>query len=33
MNRPPIANAGPEQIVEATGPQGAEVLLNGAGSC
>lgn len=29
---PPIADAGPDQIIEATGPAGATVSLNGSGS-
>jgi len=32
QNQPPIANAGPDQTVEQTGPQGAMVTLNGTGS-
>jgi PKD repeat protein len=31
-NQPPIADAGPDQTVEQTSPQGANVTLNGAGS-
>jgi len=31
-NHPPIANAGPDQMVEATSPSGASVTLNGSGS-
>ena len=31
-NADPIANAGPDQVLEATSPAGAEVTLNGAGS-
>ncbi|HXJ17593.1 MAG TPA: PKD domain-containing protein, partial [Candidatus Polarisedimenticolia bacterium] len=31
-NQPPIANAGPDQVVEATSPAGATVTLSGAGS-
>jgi hypothetical protein len=31
-NQPPIANAGPDQNVEQTSPQGASVTLNGTGS-
>jgi len=31
-NQPPIANAGPDQTVEQTSPQGATVTLNGTGS-
>ncbi|HTF57760.1 MAG TPA: hypothetical protein VK661_11050 [Planctomycetota bacterium] len=31
-NQDPIANAGPDQTVEATGPGGASVTLNGTGS-
>lgn len=31
-NQPPVANAGPDQTVEATGPAGAAVTLNGAAS-
>ncbi|MSS72239.1 MAG: DUF5011 domain-containing protein [Candidatus Latescibacteria bacterium] len=31
-NRPPVANAGADQTVECTGPSGASVTLNGAGS-
>jgi PKD repeat protein len=32
QNQPPIANAGPDQTVEQTSPQGAMVTLNGTGS-
>lgn len=32
QNQPPMANAGPDQTVEATSPAGAFVTLNGAGS-
>lgn len=32
FNRPPIANAGPDQIVECAGPSGAVVTLEGSGS-
>ena len=32
LNQPPIANAGPDQTVEQTSPQGAMVTLNGTGS-
>ncbi len=32
LNRPPVANAGPDQIVEATSPAGADVTLDGSGS-
>jgi hypothetical protein len=33
VNRPPVANAGPDQLnIEATSTQGAEVTLNGTGS-
>lgn len=32
QNQPPIANAGPDQFVEQTSPQGADVTLNGTGS-
>ena len=32
VNNPPVANAGPDQTVEATGPAGASVTLNGLGS-
>ena len=31
-NDPPVADAGPDQVVEATSPAGAEVILNGSGS-
>jgi len=31
-NEPPVADAGPDQVVEATSPAGAEVILNGSGS-
>ena len=31
-NRPPVANAGPDQTVEASGPSGAAVTLDGSGS-
>ena len=31
-NRPPVANAGPDQTVECTGPTGASVTLDGSGS-
>jgi hypothetical protein len=31
-NTPPVANAGPDQTVEQTSPQGANVTLNGTGS-
>jgi PKD repeat protein len=31
-NQPPIANAGPDQSVQQTGPQGANVTLDGTGS-
>jgi len=31
-NQPPIANAGPDQTVEQTGPEGANVTLDGTGS-
>lgn len=31
-NVPPVANAGPDQTVEATSPSGAEVTLNASGS-
>ena len=31
-NRPPVANAGPNQTVEATGPSGAVVTLDGSAS-
>lgn len=31
-NQPPVANAGPDQTVEATSPSGASVTLNGSGS-
>jgi hypothetical protein len=31
-NKPPIANAGPDQTVEQTGPEGANVTLDGTGS-
>ena len=32
QNQPPVANAGPDQFVEQTSPQGANVTLNGTGS-
>jgi len=32
QNQPPVANAGPDQTVEQTSPQGAMVTLNGTGS-
>jgi len=32
QNQPPVANAGPDQFVEQTSPQGAMVTLNGTGS-
>lgn len=32
VNRPPVANAGPDQVIEATSPAGASVTLNGTGS-
>lgn len=32
VNQPPIANAGPDQTLEATSPSGAEVTLDGSGS-
>jgi uncharacterized protein YjiK len=32
LNRPPLADAGPDRTVEATGPGGASVVLDGAGS-
>jgi hypothetical protein len=32
QNLPPVANAGPDQIVEQTSPAGAEVTLNATGS-
>jgi PKD repeat protein len=32
INQPPVANAGPDQIVEATSPAGAEVVLNASGA-
>jgi photosystem II stability/assembly factor-like uncharacterized protein len=32
LNRPPLANAGPDQVVEATDPDGALVILDGSGS-
>lgn len=32
QNLPPVANAGPDQLVEQTSPQGALVTLNGTGS-
>ncbi len=32
LNQPPVANAGPDQTVEATSPSGASVTLNGSGS-
>ncbi|MDH5267799.1 MAG: PKD domain-containing protein [Candidatus Bathyarchaeota archaeon] len=32
QNEPPVADAGPDQIVEATSPAGAEVVLNASGS-
>jgi len=32
QNAPPVANAGPDQFVEQTSPQGADVTLNGTGS-
>lgn len=32
QNRPPVANAGPDQFVEQTSSQGANVTLNGTGS-
>jgi len=31
-NEPPVADAGPDQLVEATSPAGAEVVLNASGS-
>ena len=31
-NHPPVANAGPDQIVECTGPSGTSVTLDGSGS-
>ena len=31
-NHPPLADAGPDQVVEATGPDGALVTLDGSGS-
>lgn len=31
-NQPPVADAGPDQTVEATGPDGAQVTLDGSGS-
>ncbi|MBI4639195.1 MAG: LamG domain-containing protein [Candidatus Tectomicrobia bacterium] len=31
-NQPPIADAGPDQVVECTSPDGAFVILNGSGS-
>lgn len=31
-NNPPVADAGPDQIVEQTSPSGAEVILDGIGS-
>jgi hypothetical protein len=32
MNKPPVANAGTDQIVECAGPSGAAVVLNGSAS-
>jgi hypothetical protein len=32
QNRPPIANAGPDQSIEQTSPQGTNIILDGAGS-
>jgi len=32
QNTPPLANAGPDQTVEQTSPQGATITLNGTGS-
>ena len=32
INRPPVANAGPDQTVEQTSPEGADVILDGSGS-
>jgi len=32
QNEPPVADAGPDQIAEATSPAGAEVVLNASGS-
>jgi PKD domain len=32
QNTPPVANAGPDQFVEQTSPEGANVALNGTGS-
>jgi hypothetical protein len=32
MNKPPVANAGPDQFVECPGTNGAAVILNGSGS-
>jgi hypothetical protein len=32
QNNPPIADAGPDQIAEATSPAGAEIVLNASGS-
>lgn len=32
QNEPPVADAGPDQIVEATSPAGAEVVLDASGS-
>jgi len=32
QNEPPVADAGPDQIVEATSPEGAEVVLDASGS-
>lgn len=31
-NQPPVADGGPDQTVEATGPNGASVILDGSGS-
>jgi hypothetical protein len=32
LNTPPVANAGPDQVVECTSPAGAQVMLNGSAS-